>query len=224
MEYFLNGLKQYAQFSGRTARLDYWMYGLINLVIMLVLELTAGSMASTIYSFAVLVPTIAIFVRRLHDVDHSAWWMLIFLIPIIGFIVLFVFTLMKGTPSENRFGSNPENEPGRSVMTSGKTNLLVIGVVITAIVLSAISTKRTLENISQEIDNAGSSTMKGIYDQVSDDAVKSYELSVKGGDPIEICVHAGMVVAAYNQAHDEANYLSWKDIERSRCAVAGISH
>lgn len=222
MEFFLNGLKQYAQFSGRTARLDYWMYGLINLIIMLVLELAAGSLISGIYSLAVLVPTLAIFVRRLHDIDHSAWWMLIILVPFIGFIVLFVFTMMKGTPGENRFGSNPENAPDRHVSSNGKTILLIIALVIAAIVLSVISTQGTLKEISQEMDSAGNSTMKGIYDQVSADAVSSYELSVKGGDPIEICVQAGLVVAAYNQAHDEANYLHWKNIERSRCAAAGI--
>lgn len=224
MEYFLNGLKQYAEFSGRTARLDYWMYGLINLLIMLVLELIFGSMVSGVYSLAVLLPTLAICVRRLHDIDHSAWWILVILIPFIGFIVLFVFVMMKGTPSENRFGPNPEVTEGRSATASGKITLLIIGLVITVFVLTAISTKKTMDEVSQTVSSANGSAMNDIHSQVSDDAVKSYELSVKGGDPIETCVQAGLVVAAYNQAHDEANYLHWKSVERSRCAAAGISH
>ena len=222
MDFFLSGLRQYSQFSGRTARLDYWMFGLINILIMLVLEIASGSLIAGIYSLIVLIPSLAIFVRRLHDIDHSAWWILIILLPIIGFIVLFIFTLMRGSAGDNRFGPNPECAPDRSVRSSAKMVFLIIAMIIFGFILSVISSKNAIDEISQEVKGASVTSMKDIYDQVSTDAVSSYELSVKGGDPVEICVQAGLVVAAYNQAHDEASYLHWKNIERQRCATAGI--
>lgn len=67
-----------------------------------------------------------------------------------------------------------------------------------------------------------SPSMKDIQQQVASDSVKAYELSKKAGDKMEICVKAGMVAESYNQAHDEANYLSWKQIEKADCELAGI--
>ena len=64
--------------------------------------------------------------------------------------------------------------------------------------------------------------MKNINDQVASDAVEQYEISKSGGDKIEVCVHAGMVSAAYLQAKDESSYTKWKDIERQDCRLAGI--
>ena len=64
--------------------------------------------------------------------------------------------------------------------------------------------------------------MNDIQQQVATDSVKAYELSKKGGDKAEICVKAGLVAEAYNQAHDEPNYLSWKQTERADCVAAGI--
>ena len=64
--------------------------------------------------------------------------------------------------------------------------------------------------------------MDSIKRQVANDAVDQYNLSVKGGDLIEICVYAGLVVAAYNQAQDQANYLKWKTVEKADCKKAGM--
>ena len=61
---------------------------------------------SDIYSLAVLLPSLAVGVRRLHDTDRSGWWLLIGLVPLIGFIVLIVFFVQKGTEKENRFGKS----------------------------------------------------------------------------------------------------------------------
>jgi uncharacterized membrane protein YhaH (DUF805 family) len=61
-----------------------------------------------VYSLAVLIPSLAVSVRRLHDTDRSGWWLLISLIPIIGAIVLIVFAAQEGTSGENRFGSDPK--------------------------------------------------------------------------------------------------------------------
>ena len=63
---------------------------------------------------------------------------------------------------------------------------------------------------------------KGIENSVAKDAVNQYEISRKGGDKAEICAYAGLVVAAFNQAQDEQNYLSWKEIERKDCEDAGM--
>ncbi len=65
-------------------------------------------------------------------------------------------------------------------------------------------------------------TTDNINQQVANDSVAQYNLSVKGGDPIEICVQAGTVVAAYNQAQDEENYLKWKGVQKSACKKAGL--
>lgn len=64
--------------------------------------------------------------------------------------------------------------------------------------------------------------MNAITDKVARDSVAQYELTQKGGDKVEICVRAGMVAAAYNQAKDEANYLLWKQKERNDCSDAGM--
>lgn len=67
-------------------------------------------------------------------------------------------------------------------------------------------------------------SMDSIYQQVIDDSVRQYQLAKKGGDKIDICVMASVVVASYLQANDEANYLKWKRIEKSDCKKAGISY
>ncbi len=70
---------------------------------------------SGIYSRAVIIPTLAVAVRRLHDTDRSGWWILISLVPLIGSIVLLVFYVMDSTPGQNRFGPNPKGATSRVV-------------------------------------------------------------------------------------------------------------
>ena len=72
------------------------------------------------------------------------------------------------------------------------------------------------------VTTACSPSMQDIQQQVANDSIKAYELSVKAGDKIEICVKTGMVAEAYNQAHDETNYLKWKQTEKENCLAAGI--
>jgi uncharacterized membrane protein YhaH (DUF805 family) len=81
---------------------------------------TRGSYAgagllSGIYGLAVLIPTLAVTVRRLHDIDRSGWWILIGLVPLIGAIVLLVFALLEGTPGDNQYGPNPKGATARVV-------------------------------------------------------------------------------------------------------------
>jgi uncharacterized membrane protein YhaH (DUF805 family) len=113
LHWYLKVLKQYAVFSGRARREEYWMFLLFNIIIDLVLggiEGLAGGpgILGIIYSLAVLIPSIAVSVRRLHDTDRSGWWLLIGLIPLIGAIVLLVFMVQDSQPGENQYGPNPK--------------------------------------------------------------------------------------------------------------------
>lgn len=121
MSWYLSVLQNYADFSGRARRTEYWMFTLFNGLISIalsVLDISFGTfdaeagvgLLSTIYAFAVLIPSLAVFVRRLHDTGRSGWWLLIGLIPLIGGIVLFVFTVMDSEPGRNDYGPYPKHE------------------------------------------------------------------------------------------------------------------
>lgn len=119
MEWYLKVLRQYADFEGRARRTEYWMFTLINFVIGLVLSVLSGllidsgigalfSILSFVYSLAVLIPGIAVSVRRLHDVDKSGWLLLIIFIPLIGAILLIVWFATEGTSGPNQYGRDPK--------------------------------------------------------------------------------------------------------------------
>jgi uncharacterized membrane protein YhaH (DUF805 family) len=103
--------KKYATTTGRARRREYWTFVLINLVIVIVLGFVESmlglfrdsqqSILGLIFQLAVLVPTIAVSIRRMHDTDHSGWWVLV---PIVNLI----FALTGGTKGENRFGPDPK--------------------------------------------------------------------------------------------------------------------
>jgi len=114
MDWYMAVLKKYAEFSGRARRREYWMFVLINFLIGCGLGVIGAlvhglSFLSWLYSLAVLVPSIAVSVRRLHDTGRSGWWLLIGLIPLIGFIVLIVFLATDGEPGDNEYGPNPKS-------------------------------------------------------------------------------------------------------------------
>ena len=113
MNWYLEVLKKYAVFSGRARRKEYWMFTLFSFIIscaLVFVEGLAGSpgVVTFLYNLAVLIPGIAVSVRRLHDTNRSGWWVLIALIPLIGNIVLLVFTVQDSQPNENQYGSNPK--------------------------------------------------------------------------------------------------------------------
>ena len=110
--------KRYFDFQGRSNRKEYWLYVLIyliQLVVAISLDMmvfgTAPGQGVPVTYFLVLlvniIPAIAVSIRRLHDTNRSGWWLLISLIPIIGGIVFFVFSVLRGTPGPNRFGRQP---------------------------------------------------------------------------------------------------------------------
>ena len=126
MNWYLHVLKNYATFSGRARRKEYWMFFLFNVLISLglgVLDVVAGTYSveyetgffSGLYSLLVLIPSIAVSVRRLHDTNRSGWWVVISLIPIIGVLVLFVFTCLDSQPGTNRFGVNPKEAASQTL-------------------------------------------------------------------------------------------------------------
>ena len=111
MEYFIGALKKYADFEGRATRKEYWMFILFYLILYVVLIVIDSSMESlllsTIFSLGLLVPSISVAARRLHDTGRSGWWQLISLIPIIGTIVVIIF-LVQDSHEENKYGPNPK--------------------------------------------------------------------------------------------------------------------
>jgi uncharacterized membrane protein YhaH (DUF805 family) len=125
MQWYAKVLRQYADFSGRARRTEYWMFTLVNVIIGLVLSLvdevvfvgpglsTTGWLG-TIYSVALIIPTLAVGARRLHDTGRSGWWQLIALIPLIGVIVLIVFFALEGQRSTNAHGPDPKAVPANT--------------------------------------------------------------------------------------------------------------
>jgi len=113
MNWYIEVLKKYTVFKGRSRRKEYWMFFLFNFIISFVLgfvEVLAGGpgVVVNLYSLAVLIPGIAVAVRRLHDTNRSGWWLLIGFIPLIGTIVLLVFMVQDSQEGDNQYGSNPK--------------------------------------------------------------------------------------------------------------------
>jgi len=102
-------LERYAQFQGRSGRAEFWWYFLAALIIGIVFNILIAVsniffVLYVIYGLAVLIPGLAVGVRRLHDTDKTGWWLLIGLIPLVGIIVLIVFWATEGAPGPNRYG------------------------------------------------------------------------------------------------------------------------
>lgn len=115
---YVGVLKKYAEFGGRATRREYWMFFLVNILIMIGFNLLSGALDSTLiqvlgilYILAILVPSIAVYVRRLHDTNHSAWWILLSLVPIVGGIILLIFLVTDSQAGDNRYGANPKGVP-----------------------------------------------------------------------------------------------------------------
>lgn len=119
MNWYLEVLKKYAVFSGRARRAEYWWFVLFNIIIGLALGAIDGvtgtysseaglGLLGGLYTLAVLLPGIAVTVRRLHDTGRSGWWFLIFLVPVIGAIILLVFMVLDSKPGQNQYGANPK--------------------------------------------------------------------------------------------------------------------
>jgi uncharacterized membrane protein YhaH (DUF805 family) len=119
MQWYMHVLRQYAVFTGRARRTEYWMFTLFSVIISIVLAVLdnllglsfqAGStgLLGLLYSLAVLLPSIGVSIRRLHDTGRSGWWLLIGLVPLVGAIVLIVFFATAGNVGPNSHGQDPK--------------------------------------------------------------------------------------------------------------------
>ena len=119
MDWYLKVLKQYADFNGRARRKEYWMFFLFNMIfaaLASLIDFSAGTanfvsgsgLFQNIYSLVVLVPGLAVAVRRLHDVGKSGWMLLLALIPLIGAIWLLVLMATDSKEGTNKWGENPK--------------------------------------------------------------------------------------------------------------------
>ena len=119
MNWYLKCWKQYADFSGRARRKEYWIFSLINYIIIFFLYILQIVMIEStlwlifpiiffLYAVAVFLPGLAVNIRRLHDIGKSGWWYRIYLIPIIGAIWLTVLMCLDSEPGENQWGENPK--------------------------------------------------------------------------------------------------------------------
>ena len=119
MKWYLKVLKQYDDFGGRARREEYWMFVVINaifLVSTVILDNILGTVFGELnyglfyflYIIAMLIPHLAVAVRRLHDIGKSGWMILILLIPIIGEIWLLVLFIRNSEQGENKYGPNPK--------------------------------------------------------------------------------------------------------------------
>jgi uncharacterized membrane protein YhaH (DUF805 family) len=112
MEWYLSVLKNYAVFSGRARRKEYWMFVLFNVIFTIVASIIdrvfKTSIFEILYGLAVLVPGLAVSIRRLHDIGKSGWFLLVALIPIAGPIWLLVLMCTNGEATENQYGANPK--------------------------------------------------------------------------------------------------------------------
>ena len=119
MKWYLTVVKNYAGFSGRARRKEYWMFLLFNMIFAFVAAIIDNVVGTAspelgygvfygLYTMAMIIPGIAVIVRRLHDVGKSGWMYFIVLIPFVGVIWLMVLLLTDSDDGENQYGQNPK--------------------------------------------------------------------------------------------------------------------
>ena len=124
MKWFLKVLSQYADFKGRARRKEYWMFHLFFAIFYFVFYILDNVLGTTfdkqsmfffgwletIYWFALIIPSLAVSVRRLHDIGKSGWYYFLILIPLVGGIILIVWACFDSQIGENKWGANPKEE------------------------------------------------------------------------------------------------------------------
>jgi len=113
MNWYVEAFRKYAQFSGRARRMEFWMFTLINLLVIVGLlvfsdKLRLASILLAIYCFGMVIPNLALTVRRLHDTGRSGWWILIGIVPLIGAIAMLIFEVLPGDVGDNAYGPDPK--------------------------------------------------------------------------------------------------------------------
>ena len=120
MVWYNKALKSYTKFDGRARRREFWTFAMINFAIYILLAVGEGMinltyLFSSIFVLAVLLPSIAVCVRRLHDTGKSGWWLLLACLPVLGAIVLIVFFVEEGHAEPNKYGPNPKAAEGLTI-------------------------------------------------------------------------------------------------------------
>lgn len=119
MNWYPEALTKYATFSGRAQRSEYWyffLFYLLGFVALLIIDASIGTYSEDVqigllsggFSLGLLIPSIAVTSRRLHDTGKSGWWQLMALIPLIGTIALIAFLTKDSFPASNEHGPNPK--------------------------------------------------------------------------------------------------------------------
>ena len=130
MEWMLLPYRRYAEFSGRSRRREFWLWALFIFLAGIVIDALfgrpmvtridsfvsystalsgTGGLVHGLFNLANFVPGLAVGTRRLHDIDRSGWWQLLWFVPIIGWFTLLVFYCLDGNSGPNRFGSDPKD-------------------------------------------------------------------------------------------------------------------
>ncbi len=124
MNWYLEAFKKYAVFDGRAHRTEFWLFSLFSSMVYFSLGAIAELVGSLwfivpLYAVGSFIPALAVSVRRLHDTNRGGWWLLIGLVPILGFIALLIFYVQDSWPGANRYGPNPKGvqttEPTQTV-------------------------------------------------------------------------------------------------------------
>ncbi len=191
-DYYVDIFKsKYIKFDGRSSRSEFWFFALFNLVIsslLFVLDIALGTTytpevadtaqsigyISSVYSIFVLIPSLALTFRRLHDVNKSAWWLFAIFIPLIGFFIILYFYVKAGDEGNNKYGSNPlnlhnnhaqirklSNRDKHSQGSTGKKIFKIIGITLLVIFVIAGALLFYMggalysigDNIMQEVNN-----------------------------------------------------------------------
>lgn len=130
MERMFQPYTRYAEFTGRSRRSEYWLFTLLYVLVYLAcvvvvtvfgersLAALLMALVLTVFVLGSFIPSLAVSFRRLHDINRSAWWLLIAFLPIIGGLVLLIFDIQDGTPGDNRFGPDPKGRPSPSVVAA----------------------------------------------------------------------------------------------------------
>ncbi len=131
MKYYLDVMKKYADFTGRARRKEYWMFVLFQLLFGFVAGFLDGLLfgsiveayfvgpISSLYVLATILPSLAVLVRRLHDVGKSGWFYFVSLIPIIGYIWLLVLLCTNGVSGPNQYGPDPKADARPNLVPAG---------------------------------------------------------------------------------------------------------
>jgi len=129
MNWYIGCFKKYADFSGRARRTEYWMFILFNMIASFVIGFVdgfagIGGILSLAYFLVILIPSLSVLIRRLHDTGRSDWWCLISIIPVIGWIAVFVFLVLDSEPGMNQYGKNPKGNSSNSNRTGPMNELI----------------------------------------------------------------------------------------------------